>query len=83
MTTLGEFQNASFEMKCDWVTANSIFLAVRSAGESKVYLYRGEDYFIEVYYSPTYRKILMISAFNSNSGLNPYIDEISLADLGL
>ncbi len=83
MTTLRDFQGASFEKKCDWVTANSTFLAARKMGESKVYLYHAGDYFIEVYYSPAYKKILLINAFNSNSGLEPYAEEISLADLKL
>ena len=83
MNTLKDFQSASFERKCDWVTANSTFVAMRKMGESKVYLYHAADYFIEVYYSPVYKKILMINAFNSHSGLEPYVEEISLADLKL
>lgn len=83
MTTLKEFQSASFEKKCDWVTVNSNFLTTRKLGEAKVYLYYASDFFIEVYYSPTYKKILMINAFNSIAGLEPYVEEISLTDLKL
>jgi hypothetical protein len=81
MTTLRDFQGASFEKKCDWVTGNSNYLMMRKLGEAKVYLYHAKDFFIEVYYSPTYKKILMINAFNSIKGLEPYAEEISLADL--
>lgn len=83
MITLGEFQNASFEKKCDWVTGNSNFIMARKLGDTKVYLYHGNDFFIEVYYSPVYRKILMINAFNNLAGLEPYAADVSLSDLKL
>lgn len=83
MNSLKEFQSASFERKCDWVTGNSNFITARRLGEAKVYLYHANDFFIEVYYSPAYKKILMINAFNSIAGLEPYTEEISLADLNL
>ena len=81
MTTLRDFQGASFEKKCDWITGNSNYLIMRKLGEAKVYLYHAKDFFIEVYYSPTYKKILMINVFNGASGLDPYLENISLRDL--
>jgi len=81
MTTLQDFQGASFEKKCDWVMGNSHYLLMRKLGEAKVYLYHAKEFFIEVYYSPVYKKILMINAFNSIAGLESYTEEISLADL--
>jgi len=83
MLTLSDFQNSSFEEKCDWVTASSNFLFARKLGNAKVYLYHARDFFIEVYYSPTYKKILMINAFSGLMGLEPYLDTISLSDLKL
>jgi len=83
MISLRDFQGATFEKKCDWITVNSIYLIMRKLGEAKVYLYHAKDFFIEVYYSPTYKKILMINAFNSIEGLEPYEEEISLSDLEL
>ena len=83
MTTLRDFQGASFEKKCDWITGNSNYLIMRKLGEAKVYLYHAKDFFIEVYYSPTYKKILMINAFNTMAGLEPYTEEISLEDLSV
>jgi len=81
MITLADFQKASFEEKCDWVTASSNYLFARKLGDAKVYLYHASEFFIEVYYSPTYKKILMINAFNGASGLDPYLENISLRDL--
>ena len=81
MITLTDFQKASFEEKCDWVTASSNYMFARKLGDAKVYLYHGGDFFIEVYYSPTYKKILMINAFSNVAGLDPYLESISLRDL--
>ena len=83
MTTLKDFQKASFEKKCDWVTCNSNFLSARRLGEAKVYLYHAGEFFIEVYYSPLYKKILMMNAFSSIANLDPYLEKISLQDLGI
>ncbi len=89
MITLIDFQKASFEEKCDWVTASSNYMCARKLGDAKVYLYgdakvylyHAGDFFIEVYYSPTYKKILMINAFSNTAGLDPYLENISLRDL--
>ncbi len=83
MITLQDFQYASFEKKCDVVTTGSNFLIVRLLGECKVYLYHTDHFFIEVYYSPHHKKVLMINAFNDHEGFEPYADIISLADLNL
>jgi hypothetical protein len=81
MITIEDFQCSSFEKKCDWVISYSNFLASRKLGSAKVYLYHSDNFFIEVYYSTTYKKVLMINAFNSIAGLEPYTENISLADL--
>ena len=83
MATLEDFQCSSFERKCDWVISYSNFIASRILGSAKVYLYHSGNFFIEVYYSTTYKKVLMINAFNSVAGLEPYIEKISLSDLKL
>jgi hypothetical protein len=83
MITLQDFQYASFEKKCDVVTSYSDYLSMRLLGECKVYLYHTEQFFIEVYYSPNYKKVLMINAFNDATGLSPYADTVSLSDLNL
>src|SRR5438477_12618305 len=83
MISLQEFQCSSFEKKCDWVIGYSNFLASRVLGSAKVYLYYSGNFFIEVYYSTSYKKVLMINAFNASSGLEPYTEDVSLADLKL
>lgn len=83
MINLEDFKFASFEKKCDVVTSQSTYLMTRVLGNCKVYLYNTGEFFIEVYYSPVYRKVLMINAFNDLAGLTPYEEMISLADLKL
>lgn len=83
MITINDFRVASFEKKCDLVIANSSYIASRKLGEAKVYLYHTGEFFIEVYYSSKYKKVLMINAFDDLLGLETYADNVSLNDLGL
>lgn len=83
MTTIDDFKSASFEAKCDVVTTQSNYIATRNMGNCKVYLYHSGKFFIEVFYSPIYKKVLMINAFNDTAGLLPYVNKISLASLGV
>ncbi|MFZ5970016.1 MAG: hypothetical protein ACOYXA_00350 [Bacteroidota bacterium] len=83
MITIEDFKCASFEKKCDVVTSQSTYLMTRVLGNCKVYLYHTGEFYIEVYYSPVYRKVLMINAFNDTEGLLPYAEMVSLADLKL
>lgn len=70
-----------FEKKCDIVTYEGQYLMFRQLGDCKVFLYNTGDFFVEVYYTTKYQKVLMINAFESTRGLEPYLDKISLADL--
>ena len=83
MVSLEDFQYASFERKCDIVTSYSNYLMMRRLADAKIYLYQANGFFIEVYYSPKYKKVLMINAFEGAEALEPYLLEISLADLKL
>jgi hypothetical protein len=83
MKTIDDFLCASFDKKCDVITLNSHFIIGRKLGDCKVYLYHSGSFFIEVYYSIEYKKVLMINAFNDFLSLEPYLETISLADLKL
>ena len=83
MITIDDFRIASFEKKCDLVIANSNYIISRKLGDAKVYLYHTGEFFIEVYYSSKYKKVLMINAFDDLIGMETYADNISLADLKL
>jgi hypothetical protein len=82
MLSLDDFRVSSFERKCEVVTAYSNYISMRLLGDSKVYLYHTGDFFIEVYYSPTYKQVLMIHAFNDLRSLEPYAEKVLLGDLG-
>ena len=81
--SIDDFKRASFEKKCDVVTTQSNYLVTRTLGNCKVYLYHTGDFFIEVFYSPIYKKVLMINAFNDVGSLLPYSDMVTLNALGL
>ena len=83
MVTIKDFRVASFEKKCDFVTVNSNYVTSRKLGDDKVYLYHSGKFFIEVYYSSKYKKVLLINAFDNHEGLEPYVVNVSLTDLRL
>ncbi|HPH45792.1 MAG TPA: hypothetical protein PKU83_02220, partial [Chryseolinea sp.] len=75
------FRVMPFEKKCDVNTFQGSYLLQRTLGECKVFLYSFEGFYIEVFYSSKYQKVLMINAFDKIIGLAPYLDIISLEDL--
>jgi len=81
MVNIHDFRVMPFEKKCDVVTYNGQYLVHRFLGECKVFLYSVDDFFIEVFFSSKYQKVLMINAFNQSTGLEPYLEMISLLDL--
>jgi hypothetical protein len=83
MVSLQDFRIMPFEKKCDLITFKGSYLAVRVLGDCKVFLYHASEFFIEVFYSPKHQKVLMINAFEKTTGLTPYLENISLADLAL
>ncbi len=82
MLTIDDFRVSSFDQKCDLITTHSTYVSMRILGDSKVYLYHTGKFFIEVYYSPTYKQVLMIHAFNDLRSMEPYIERVSLAGIG-
>ena len=81
MTTLQDFRIMPFEKKCDHITFRGSFLTQRTLGDCKVFLYHTNHFFVEVFYSPKHQKLLMINAFDKSTGLEPYLDKISLGGL--
>jgi len=81
MSSIEDFRIMPFEKKCDLVTYGSQYLSYRYLGDCKVFLYHTEGFFIEVFYSTKYQKVLMINAFDLLIGLEPYLETVSLADL--
>ncbi len=70
-----------FEKQCDVITFSGSYLASRTLGDCKVFLYHTYGFFVEVFYSPRHQRVLIINAFDKILGLEPYLDKISLTDL--
>jgi len=81
MISIEDFKVASFEMKCDLITRNTDYIISRETKEEKIYLYHTGNFFIEVFYSTLYKRVLRINAFNDPDNLAPYVEEISLNEL--
>jgi hypothetical protein len=81
MYTLQDFRVMPFEKKCDLITFRGSYLTQRMLGDCKVFLYHASEFFVEVFYSPKYQKVLMINAFDKSIGLDPYLDKISIGEL--
>jgi hypothetical protein len=82
MITLEDFMTSSFDKKCDLVINSTNYIMNRQLGGASVYLYQTQNFFVEVYYSSRYKKVLMINAFDDVESLGPYADLVSLSDLG-
>ena len=65
MYTLQDFRIMPFEKKCDVITFQGNYLVQRTLGDCKVFLYYAAGFFIEVFYSPKHKKVLMINAFEN------------------
>lgn len=83
MLTLDQFRVMTFEKKCDVITFSGNYILQRTLADCKVFLYYAQGFFIEVFYSPSHQKVLVINAFENLSGLEPYLDKISLGDLAV
>lgn len=81
MINLDTFRVMPFEKKCDVITFQGNYLMQRTLADCKVFLYFAEGFFIEVFYSPKYQKVLMINAFEKTIGLQPYLDMVTLDEL--
>lgn len=82
MITLEDFMTSGFDKKCDLVINSTNYIMNRQLGGATVYLYETQNFFIEVYYSSRYKKVLMINAFDDVESLIAYADLVSLSDLG-
>jgi hypothetical protein len=83
MISIDDFKVASFEKKCDLVTSQTTYITSRCDEEKKIYLYHSGKFFIEVFYSPLFKRVLLIHAFNDLNNLLPYAESVSLEDLKL
>ncbi len=81
MISIEDFKVASFEKKCDLITRSTDYIISRETEDENIYLYHTGNFFIEVYYSPMYKRVLRINTFTDDLNLEPYIVDISLREL--
>ncbi|MBX7127221.1 MAG: hypothetical protein K1X47_16110 [Cyclobacteriaceae bacterium] len=82
MVSLDDFSCYTFDQKCDLIISDSSYVSHRKLGDCKIYLYHAHGFFIEVYYAPSHRRVLMIHAFDGLEGLELYTEEVSLKEIG-
>jgi len=82
MATLMDFRVMTFEEQCSVITFSGDYLTHRTLGDQKVFLYHSNGFYIEVFYSAQKAKVLKISSFEKLEELDPYLQKISLSDLG-
>lgn len=83
MATLIDFRVMTFEEQCSVITFSGDYLTHRTLDDQKVFLYHSNGFYIEVFYSVQKAKVLTISSFEKLEGLDPYLERISLSDLGV
>jgi len=74
--TLHEFRGLTENEQADLAWA-AVFLDVRAEGSHSVLLYAIDEFYVEVYYSPSLNKIEKLRAFKSTRPLQPYLDQLS------
>ncbi len=83
MISIDDFKTASFKKKCEVVTSQTSYITSRCDDSKKVYLYHSGKFFIEVFYSPLLKRVLLIHAFNDLRSVELYAESVSLEDLKL
>ena len=78
MIRMEDFQTMPFERQCDYVSVFGDYLAHRSGGGLKFYLYFLDGFYVEVSYSPPHKRVIGIYAFEELHELDPYLDRITL-----
>ncbi len=81
MISIDDFKIASFKQKCEHITTQTTYISSRGDDQKKIYLYHSGKFFIEVYYAPFLKRVLIIQAFNDVDNLLPYTESVSLEDL--
>ncbi|MEJ2004671.1 MAG: hypothetical protein P8X57_06850 [Cyclobacteriaceae bacterium] len=84
MITIDDFQTLPFERQCDYVTVFGDYLAHRTDGSLKFYLYHIQGFYVEISYSSPHKRVVGIFAFQETRDLKAYLDlvHLDLAFLG-
>ena len=83
MMTIFDFNLMTYERKCDFVALFGTHMISKSIGSNTIHVYQLGNFFVEMWYDRSVRKLLGINALKSIAALDMYLDEISLQDLNV
>lgn len=81
MIDVHEFRILTIEEKCDLVSYVADYMHFRKSGETNIFLYALNDFFVEIFYCVRREKVLMVNAFLGLAQIDQYLGSISLDDL--
>lgn len=79
--TIKDFNQLTFERKCDFVTLFGTHLVSKSVGDNISHVYQLGNFFVEMWYDDQESQLLGINAIESMKALDMYLDEISIVDI--
>ena len=81
MMTIKDFNQLSFERKCDFISLFGTHLISKTIGVNISHVYQLGDFFVEMWYDHEESQLLGINALSSMKALDMYLDEISIVDV--
>ena len=81
MMTIKDFNQLSFERKCDFISLFGTHLISKNIGVNISHVYQLGDFFVEMWYDQKESQLLGINALSSMKALDMYLDEISIVDV--
>lgn len=78
---LYEFNTLNMEAQIDAVCSKGVCLGGRQEPQFRIFLYQVDGFYVEVFYHWGTKKVTDFKAFMDTDLLEPYLDEINLAEL--
>ena len=79
--TIKDFNQLTFERKCDFVSLFGTFLISKNIGSNVSHVYQLGDFFVEMWYDVEESQLLGINALCSVKALDMYLDEVKITDI--
>ena len=81
MMTIKDFNQLTFERKCDFISLFGTHLISKKIGINNSHVYQIGNFFVEMWYDKEENQLLGINAISSIKALDMYLDEISSVDV--
>ena len=81
MMTIKDFNQLTFERKCDFISLFGTHLVSKQIGVNTSHVYQLGNFFVEMWYDHNDSQLLGINALSSIKALDMYLDEISIVDV--